>query len=73
MKYRVTAESPEGMPIASFGSFIVDAESVEAAIGLVRHIRLYGDWWPNINGWSAEPLRNSDANPRATLDRREIA
>jgi hypothetical protein len=74
MKYVVTAESPEGMPIASFGSWIVDAESGEAAIGLVRHIRVYRDWWPVGSGWSAKPLSNGGVRePHPARSRREIA
>jgi hypothetical protein len=74
MKYVVTAQSPEGMPIASFGSWIVDAESGEAAIGLVRHIKVYRDWWPTGSGWSAKPFRNGASKEAGQVrSRREIA
>ena len=56
MRFVVTAKSPEGMPIASFGSWIVDAESGEAAIGLVRLIKIHRDWWPTESGWAVEPF-----------------
>jgi hypothetical protein len=74
MRFVVTAESPEGTPIASFGSWIVDAESGEAAIGLVRHIRAYRDWWPSESRWAVEPC--SEACPGDLYGyqaRREIA
>ena len=61
MRFVVTAKSPEGMPIASFGSWIVDAESEQAAIGLVRHIKVYRDWWPTESRWAVEPFSDGYA------------
>jgi hypothetical protein len=74
MRFVVTAKSPEGMPIASFGSWIVDAESEEAAVGLVRHIKVYRDWWPTDSGWAVEPLLDGGVgDPMCGPARRGIA
>jgi hypothetical protein len=56
MKYLVTAESPEGTPITSFGSWVVEADDGDAAIGVVRHIPSYRNWWPVESQWAVAPL-----------------